>query len=137
MPLTLGGLNRLVFAGSIGENAPLAGARICEGLGFLGLALNESLNAEAAELISTDAGRVTVRVIRTDEDSMIARSVNRLLETDARNMKTNTATSEPTHKKLGEIDAKDLAAKTNTVAPDLFHKIDADWRAANFTTIRC
>jgi len=84
----LGGLNTLVFAGGIGENAPLVRARICEGLGFLGITLNESRNAEAAEVISTDAGRVTVRVIRTDEDLMIARSVNRILETDARNGKS-------------------------------------------------
>jgi acetate kinase len=83
----LGGLNTLVFAGGIGENAPLVRARICEGLGFLGIALDESRNAENAGVISTDASRVTVRVIRTDEDLMIARSVNRVLETDARNGK--------------------------------------------------
>jgi acetate kinase len=84
----LGGLNTLVFAGGIGENAPPVRARICEGLGFLGIALNESRNAEAAGVISTDASRVTVRVIRTDEDLMIARSVNRILKTDARNGKS-------------------------------------------------
>lgn len=73
----LGGLDTLVFAGGIGENAPLVRARICEGLGFLGIELNESRNAEAAAVISTDASRVTVRVIRTDEELMIARSVLR------------------------------------------------------------
>ncbi|MGA7235391.1 MAG: acetate/propionate family kinase [Bryobacteraceae bacterium] len=85
---TLGGLDTLVFAGGIGENAPLVRARVCDGLGFLGIALNESRNAEASEVISTDASRVTVRVIRTDEDLMIARSVNRILKTDARNGKS-------------------------------------------------
>jgi acetate kinase len=73
----LGGLDTLVFAGGIGENAPLVRTRICEGLGFLGIELDESRNAEAAGLISTDASRVTVRVIRTDEELMIARSVLR------------------------------------------------------------
>jgi len=71
----LGGLHTLVFAGGIGENAPAVRARICEGLSFLGLELNESRNAETAAVISPDASRVTVRVIRTDEELMIARSV--------------------------------------------------------------
>jgi acetate kinase len=75
----LGGLDTLVFAGGIGENAPLVRARICEGLGFLGIELNESRNAESPAVISTDASRVTVRVIRTDEELMIARSVSRVL----------------------------------------------------------
>jgi acetate kinase len=75
----LGGLDTLVFAGGIGENAPLVRARICEGLSFLGIELNESRNAETAAVISSDAGRVAVRVIRTDEELMIARSVCRVL----------------------------------------------------------
>jgi len=74
----LGGLDTLVFAGGIGENAPLIRARICDGLGFLGIELNEERNANAAALISNDASRVAVRVIRTDEELMIARSVARL-----------------------------------------------------------
>ena len=83
----LGGLDTLVFAGGIGENAPPVRGRICDGLGFLGIALSESRNAETAGVISTDASRATVRVIRTDEDLMIARSVRRILETDAGNGK--------------------------------------------------
>jgi acetate kinase len=75
----LGGLDTLVFAGGIGENAPSVRARICDGLGFLGVELNESRNVESAGMISTDAGAVTVRVIRTDEDLMIARSVRAIL----------------------------------------------------------
>jgi acetate kinase len=79
----LGGLDTLVFAGGIGENAPRVRARICEGLGFLGIEISESHNAETAAVISANASRVTVRVIRTDEDLMIARSVSRILKTDA------------------------------------------------------
>ena len=75
----LGGLDTLVFAGGIGEHAPLVRRRICDGLGFLGIDLNEKRNAKNAPLISSDAGRVKVRVIRTDEELMIARSVSRLL----------------------------------------------------------
>lgn len=76
----LGGLNTLVFAGGIGENAPSVRARICEELGFLGIELSESRNTETAAVISKDTSRATVRVIRTDEDLMIARTVFRLLE---------------------------------------------------------
>jgi acetate kinase len=75
----LGGLDTLVFAGGIGENAPVIRARICEGLDFLGIHVDEPRNAKNAPLISTDTGRVAVRVIRTDEELMIARSVGRIL----------------------------------------------------------
>jgi acetate kinase len=75
----LGGLDTLVFAGGIGENAPLIRERICDGLGFLGIELNQKHNARNAPLISLDANRVKVRVIRTDEQFMIARSVSRVL----------------------------------------------------------
>jgi acetate kinase len=73
----LGGLDTLIFAGGIGENAPVVRARICEGLGFLGIEINQSRNAENTAVISADKARVTVRVIRTDEELMIARSVLR------------------------------------------------------------
>jgi acetate kinase len=75
----LGGLDTLIFAGGIGENAPLIRARICDGLGFLGVELDHGRNAKNASLISPDAGRVKVRVIRTDEELMIVRSVTRVL----------------------------------------------------------
>jgi acetate kinase len=75
----LGGLDTLVFAGGIGENAPLVRERICDGLGFLDIELSEERNAKNASLISTDGGRVAVRVIQTDEELMIARSVMRVL----------------------------------------------------------
>jgi acetate kinase len=53
--------------------------RICEGLGFLGIQLDEIRNAASAPVISADAGRVKVRVIHTDEDMVIARAVFRVL----------------------------------------------------------
>jgi acetate kinase len=76
----LGGLDTLVFAGGIGENAPIIRERICEGLGFVGVALDPGRNAQNASRISSDAASVAVRVIPTDEDLMIARSVARVLE---------------------------------------------------------
>jgi acetate kinase len=75
----LGGLDTLVFAGGIGENCPSIRARICEGLGFLGIELNEARNSENAPVISTDSSRAEVRVIHTREELMIARSVCRIL----------------------------------------------------------
>ena len=75
----LGGLDTLVFAAGIGENAPFMRKRICDELGFLGIELNPKRNAKNAPLISRDAGRVKVRVIRTGEELMIARFVTRVL----------------------------------------------------------
>jgi acetate kinase len=67
----LGGLDTLVFAGGIGENSEPVRTRICAGLQFLGVDLDEVRNRKHAPLIS--AGRVDVRVIQTDEESVIAR----------------------------------------------------------------
>ena len=75
----LGGLDTLVFAGGIGENAPTVRTRMCEGLGFLGIEFEEKRNAANEGVISTAASRVVVRVIRTDEAQMIPLSVIRVL----------------------------------------------------------
>lgn len=75
----LGGLDTLVFAGGIGENASPVRARICDGLGFLGIQLEEKRNAANEGLISAAFSRVAVRVIRTDEERMIAETVCRVL----------------------------------------------------------
>jgi acetate kinase len=71
----LGGLDTLVFAGGIGENAPTIRTRICEGLGFLGIEFDETPNTANAGVISAAASRVAVRVIHTDEERMIAQTV--------------------------------------------------------------
>jgi acetate kinase len=71
----LSGLDTLVFAGGIGENSPKVRARICDGLGFLGIELDEKRNASNEGLISTVASRVPVRVMHTDEEWMIAKMV--------------------------------------------------------------
>ena len=75
----LGGLDTLVFAGGVGENAHVVRGRICEGLGFLGVHLDGNRNTAGEPVISTDQGHVQVRVIRTDEDVIIAKAVFRML----------------------------------------------------------
>jgi acetate kinase len=75
----LGGLETLVFTAGIGENAPVVRARICEGLEFLGIRIDPERNAANAPIISRDGSRVTVRVIPTDEDRMLARHTRQLL----------------------------------------------------------
>jgi acetate kinase len=75
----LGGIETLVFAGGIGENAPAVRARICDGLGFLGIELEEKHNAANAGVISAASSRVVVRVIPTNEEQMIAKTVCQVL----------------------------------------------------------
>jgi acetate kinase len=75
----LGGLDTLVFAGGIGENAPSVRVRICDGLGFLGIELEEKQNLVSAAVISAGVSRVAIRVMHTDEESMIAKTVCRVL----------------------------------------------------------
>ncbi|MCG6933335.1 MAG: acetate/propionate family kinase [Gallionella sp.] len=78
----LGGLDTLVFSGGIGENAPVIRARICEGLEFLGIEIGVKQNAANEAVISASSSRVAVRVIHTDEEQMIARTVCRVLDID-------------------------------------------------------
>ena len=75
----LDGLDTLVFSGGIGENLPQVRTRICQGLDFLGIELDEKRNAVSAGVITTESSRATVRVISTDEELMIARSVCRAI----------------------------------------------------------
>jgi acetate kinase len=85
----LEGLDTLVFAGGIGENAPEIRARICHGLSFFGIGLDSGRNDANNPVISCDAGPVTVRVIRTDEESIIAKSVCRVLGIDCEKEQPN------------------------------------------------
>ena len=75
----LGGLDTLVFAGGIGENSPPIRAEICRGLDFLGLKLDARANRAGAPVISSARSDVAVRVIRTDEEQIIAKSICRTL----------------------------------------------------------
>ena len=75
----LGGLRTLIFTAGIGEHAASVRERICHGLEFLGLELDAERNDRHAPIISRDGSRVVVRVMKTDEDLMIARHVRHLL----------------------------------------------------------
>ena len=71
----LGGLNILVFSGGIGENAPEVRQRICSDLKFLGIELDDKRNTNNDEIISSDDSNVTVHVIKTNEELMIAKLI--------------------------------------------------------------
>lgn len=75
----LGGVDSLVFSAGIGEHAPAIRARICSGLEFLGIVIDELANEANQPVISSEESRVRVRVISTDEEREIAESVVRLL----------------------------------------------------------
>lgn len=79
----LGGLDTLVFAGGIGENSPVVRARICNGLGFLGIEVDEKQNAGNDGVISAATSRVAVQVMHTDEEQVIAQSTCRALGFDS------------------------------------------------------
>lgn len=76
----LGGLDIMVFAGGIGENSPEIRSRICEGLQCLGIEVDVKRNNANAPIISTDKSRVKVRVIKTDEEWMMAKTVSQVLK---------------------------------------------------------
>ena len=81
----LGGLDTLVFSGGIGENAPEVRDRVCRGLEFLGIELDEIKNVNNEAIISTDASKVCVRVIKTNEELMIAKLVCHVLNYSFKN----------------------------------------------------
>ena len=71
----LGGLETLIFSGGIGEHSPEVRSKICDGLDFLGIELCEIKNMNNEAIISTTASKVMVRVIKTNEELMIAKLV--------------------------------------------------------------
>jgi acetate kinase len=77
---TMGGIDALVFTAGIGENAAGLRQDIVAGLGWLGVAIDPGRNAAKAEVISTDASTVTVLVIPTDEEAVIAHHTRNLLQ---------------------------------------------------------
>jgi acetate kinase len=79
----LGGLDTLAFSAGIGEHSSIVRARICEGLEFLGIVIDPTRNETGEAIISTESSNVTVRVIHTDEESEIARSVAKVIEAES------------------------------------------------------
>lgn len=67
----LGGLDRLVFTGGIGEHSAEVRARVCQGLEFLGITLDAEQNDAHAPAISAAGARVRVHVIAADEERVV------------------------------------------------------------------
>jgi acetate kinase len=76
----LGGLDALVFTAGIGEHAAAVRARVCRGLAWLGLELDEAANAAGEPRISTAAAKVSAWAVPTDEERMIALHVAETLD---------------------------------------------------------
>ena len=77
--VALEGLDILVFSGGIGEHSPQIRSKICDGLEFMGIELDEVHNMNNEKLISSDKSRIKVYVIPTNEELMIAKLVDRFL----------------------------------------------------------
>ena len=77
----MGGLDALIFTGGIGENSATIRARVCEGMEWIGIALDEAANRAgiAGDEVAIGRGPVRVMALRTDEERVIARAVSRVL----------------------------------------------------------
>jgi acetate kinase len=75
----MGGLDAIVFTGGIGENAAAIRARVCRDAAWLGVELDEDANRTGAARISTSSSRVAAWVIATNEELMIARHTQQVL----------------------------------------------------------
>lgn len=75
----LGGLDALIFTGGMGEHAPEIRERICAGLGWLGVALDQDTTCSGATQLSALDARVTTLMIPTDEEAVLARNAEVLL----------------------------------------------------------
>ncbi len=81
----LEGLNTLVFSGGIGEHSPEVRSQVCDGLEFLGIELDELKNRNNEAIISADKSKISVRVMQTNEQLMIARLVCEVLSYPIKN----------------------------------------------------
>jgi len=80
LSVVLGGLDILIFTGGIGEHSPDIRSRICDGLGFLGISVDEEKNITNSTVIAHERGRVEIRIMKTNEELMIARHTMNVLE---------------------------------------------------------
>ena len=81
----LDGLETVVFSGGIGEHSPEVRKQICAGLTFLGIEIDDTKNKNNEPVISTNSSRVTVHIIKTNEELMIAQLVGNVLNQGAKN----------------------------------------------------
>ena len=78
----LGGLDSIVFTGGIGENAPVIRERVCRDAAWLGIEIDAAANGRGIPRISAPRSRVTAWVVPTNEELMIARHTQRVLESE-------------------------------------------------------
>ena len=79
----MNGTDIIVFTGGVGENQPIIRANICSNLGFMGVEIDEAVNSKTKgkeDLISTPNSKVKVLVIPTDEEYMIAKDTEAIVE---------------------------------------------------------
>ena len=81
MAAAMDGLDALVFTGGVGQGSPEVRSRACQGLGFLGIAIDEELNVKRKgdRILSRAAALVAVVVVESREDIEIARLVRQVL----------------------------------------------------------
>jgi acetate kinase len=79
MAAVLGGIDTLVFTGGIGEHAAPVRAEIVRGLEHLGVRIDEARNARSEAVVSGEGASCTVRVVKTDEERMVARHTRRVV----------------------------------------------------------
>jgi len=79
----MGGVDAIAFAGGIGERGTDIRTRICEGLEFLGVHVGESANKESPpeRVISKPGSPVSIAIIKTNEEIIVARETVRFLST--------------------------------------------------------
>lgn len=87
---SLGGLDRLVFTGGIGANSPEIRSRICDGLAYLGLEIDTNRNVGLERVVSPDRSPVLIEAFKTDEELVIARHAQVLLNKKRVGRKENT-----------------------------------------------
>lgn len=75
----LDGVDVLIFTAGIGENSSVIRERVCENLTFLGIELDRQLNQQNSRRISTEASKVEVLVVETNEELMIVRDTFNLI----------------------------------------------------------
>lgn len=87
MTSVLGGVDNIIFTGGIGENSPEIRKRICNGLLYLGIHLDLNQNETNSSIISIAGAPTTVRVTKTNEELMIARHTNQVIDKRNKGMK--------------------------------------------------
>lgn len=90
----LGGLDLLVFTAGVGENSAAIRARVCHGLGFMGIEIDDAANQANAPLLSTSASPVAVAVEPTNEEWIAALAAAQVLRHGLRNTENHAGTGE-------------------------------------------